>query len=289
VVLDGLAACRWGRFCYRLPYICHDPFGRRGLGRARVTDWKKRIHILVPHLSPVVVQNALCSLPTATLSSPVRFPRVVLLGPTLLRHSFAFLTASIGLLPGGEAAASVDVDADALVLLLTWEPSSKSGNEIDPAETWRGYGWSEALAVRTVLVCPLVLELLRAAQARGVCVFLGLDSHPKRLLSCLEAVVQGRDFCTPDLTPFLVNSRRALNHPHKDTRLAAECKRSPGFLTLREQEVASLAAGGLSNAEIAATLFVEVTTVKTHVSEVLRKLRLSRRSQIAAALPTSNS
>ncbi|HZD88420.1 MAG TPA: LuxR C-terminal-related transcriptional regulator, partial [Gaiellaceae bacterium] len=47
---------------------------------------------------------------------------------------------------------------------------------------------------------------------------------------------------------------------------------------------ARLVAGGLSNPAIAATLFLSVATVKTHVSHILRKLALDSRVQLASWL-----
>lgn len=50
-------------------------------------------------------------------------------------------------------------------------------------------------------------------------------------------------------------------------------------ISKREYEVLELLSQGLSNQEIAEKLFVSVSTVKTHVSNVLAKLDASRRTQ----------
>jgi DNA-binding CsgD family transcriptional regulator len=55
-------------------------------------------------------------------------------------------------------------------------------------------------------------------------------------------------------------------------------------LTPTERRVAAMAAEGLSNREIAQELFVTLRTVETHLSSVFRKLDLSSRTQLAAAL-----
>lgn len=53
-------------------------------------------------------------------------------------------------------------------------------------------------------------------------------------------------------------------------------------LTEREQEVLRLLADGLSNNEIAETLFLSEKTVKSHVSNILGKLHLAQRAQVIA-------
>jgi DNA-binding NarL/FixJ family response regulator len=55
--------------------------------------------------------------------------------------------------------------------------------------------------------------------------------------------------------------------------------KSLGDLSKRELEVLRQVAGGLSNAEIAAELYLSEATVKTHVAHILQKLRLRDRIQ----------
>ena len=64
------------------------------------------------------------------------------------------------------------------------------------------------------------------------------------------------------------------------TEKQAAKQRAAG-LTAKEREVATLVAAGKSNKEIAAHLVVSHRTVETHVSNILSKLHLSSRAQIA--------
>ena len=96
--------------------------------------------------------------------------------------------------------------------------------------------------------------------------------------------------CEPAAKPSASTEGEALLAPSVTRRLVEEFVRlpSPGQalppalteLTERELDVLRLIAGGRSNAEIAASLFLSEATVKTHVTRLLSKLRLRDRVQV---------
>jgi len=65
-------------------------------------------------------------------------------------------------------------------------------------------------------------------------------------------------------------------------RLQGASARADGALTAREREVAALVAGGLTNGQLAERLFISPKTAAVHVSNILAKLGLSTRAEIAA-------
>lgn len=117
--------------------------------------------------------------------------------------------------------------------------------------------------------------VVRAIQA-GASGFMLKDVRPQQLVEAIRVVAGGDALLAPSVT------RRLLDRFARDFSPSGECA-SLDELTGREREILTLVAHGLSNAEIAERLVVGESTVKTHVSSILRKLHLRDRVQAVIA------
>ncbi|KYH45940.1 response regulator transcription factor [Branchiibius sp. NY16-3462-2] len=114
-----------------------------------------------------------------------------------------------------------------------------------------------------------VLGALRAG-ARG---FLLKDAGPELLVQAIHAAANGDALIAPNVT------RRLLTAFADRAPRAAVQPIEP--LTEREEQVLALVARGRTNAEIAAELFISLSTVKTHVAALMTKLGARNRVEIA--------
>jgi DNA-binding NarL/FixJ family response regulator len=117
-------------------------------------------------------------------------------------------------------------------------------------------------------------EYVYAGLRAGASGFLLKDTLAPDLISAIRVVVAGESVVAPTATRRLVE--RFLDTTPELDRARAQALT---VLTDREREVLALIARGLSNAEIAAELYLSEGTVKTHVSHVLGKLSLRDRVQ----------
>jgi len=116
-------------------------------------------------------------------------------------------------------------------------------------------------------------EYIFRALRYGASGFLLKDTEPAELLQALRVAVTGDALLSPAVTRRLISEFVA----RPPDALAAAGMEA---LTNREREVVALAAHGLSNDEIAATMVLSPTTAKTHISRAMTKLGARDRAQL---------
>jgi NarL family two-component system response regulator LiaR len=125
-------------------------------------------------------------------------------------------------------------------------------------------------------------ELFRKAAAAGAAGYILKDISPQNLANAIRAVHQGKAIINPGLARQLLEDLAGVG-------LAPEpARRRPHGLTERELEVLVEVARGLSDKEIAATLYLSESTVKSHLRAIYRRLRLRNRAQAAAFVVEKN-
>ncbi|MFI7573997.1 response regulator [Micromonospora sp. NPDC049497] len=123
-------------------------------------------------------------------------------------------------------------------------------------------------------------EYVYAGLRAGASGFLLKDAEPADLAGAVRAVAAGDAVIAPRVTRRLVERfAQRLPATTDDHDLRARTHPRLSLLTERELDVLTLVARGLSNAEIAADLYVSETTVKSHVGRILAKLGLRDRVQ----------
>jgi NarL family two-component system response regulator LiaR len=115
-------------------------------------------------------------------------------------------------------------------------------------------------------------KVFPAIQA-GAASYLLKDVSPDDLVDAIHAVHHGEARLHPDIT------RKLMEQVSQTKNVVPET--TENVLTEREREVICLVAVGRNNREIAQELFISEKTVKTHISNILGKLNLEHRTQLA--------
>ncbi|MFF2622356.1 response regulator [Oerskovia jenensis] len=120
-------------------------------------------------------------------------------------------------------------------------------------------------------------DMVLTALRDGATGFLLKNTAPPDLLAAVRAVADGRPILSPSVTAQLI----AAVSQRPDRGAVTDARERLATLTEREAEVAAAVARGLSNAGIAAELFMSIGTVKSHVGHLFDKLGVENRVQIA--------
>lgn len=120
-------------------------------------------------------------------------------------------------------------------------------------------------------------EFVLGALRAGADGFLLKDTPPGDIVAAIHRVMAGESTLSPTATHALIRQVREQDGEDRSTEARARLS----VLTEREAEVAAAVGRGLSNAEIAAELYLSVATVKAHVSRLFEKLGATNRVQIA--------
>jgi two-component system, NarL family, nitrate/nitrite response regulator NarL len=118
-------------------------------------------------------------------------------------------------------------------------------------------------------------EIIAAAEA-GIEGYALRDAPLEDLVAAIGAAVRGDLSCSPSVAGMLL--RRVRTQIDRPVQVAD--RRASG-LTAREADIVALIGEGLSNKQIAAALHLATSTVKNHVHNMMRKLGVSRRTDVA--------
>lgn len=126
---------------------------------------------------------------------------------------------------------------------------------------------------------PAVIVLLPRSHAEELTWLLGLEvngllvrsTDADEVARCVERVLSGERVVSPALLSAVVGELEAPDAPDPSDEAEA--------LTAREREVLALLGKGSTNREIAASLYVTVATVKTHLAHIYEKLGARNRNE----------
>jgi DNA-binding NarL/FixJ family response regulator len=146
--------------------------------------------------------------------------------------------------------------------------------ELDGVETTARLVRSGCRARILMLTTFNLDEYVYRAMKAGASGFLLKDASREQLTGAVRTVSAGESLLAPAIT------RRLIDDFCRGPAPGAAAASAAGPLSERELDVVRLVAQGLSNAEIAARLYLSEATIKSHVARVLAKLGLRDRVQV---------
>jgi DNA-binding NarL/FixJ family response regulator len=157
----------------------------------------------------------------------------------------------------------------------------KSHNELSVVESVRkNLPQAKVIGMGFVPSQSDIVEFVSA----GASGFILKDATVKEFLGAIRSVAQGEKVLPPSLTDSLFSHVVDLALKKRKGKVSSAVR-----MTKRELEIIALIADGMSNKEIAQRLNIAVHTVKSHVHNIMEKLALHSRLQIAKFIHEENS
>jgi DNA-binding NarL/FixJ family response regulator len=147
----------------------------------------------------------------------------------------------------------------------------------DSLETARAMTHGTHPARVVALAVPETEGHVLACAKAGIVGYVPREGSVHDLVTTLRHVAKGEAVCAPHIAASLLRHVALLADHGTGTT-----ERTPARLTERERQIVDLVALGLANREIARRLGIELCTVKNHVHNILEKLNVRRRSEVAA-------
>ncbi|MZQ86455.1 response regulator [Paenibacillus sp. 5J-6] len=197
------------------------------------------------------------------------------------------LATIIGLEPGMEVVGTAEDGRDAYAKVIEWQPDvvlmdirMPGMDGVEGAELiLKHFPETKILILTTFDDAELILSVLE----KGVHGYLLKDMPSEAIISAIHTVYNGGTVLQQDITAMLLKELkktpdRSADQEHPLSKAEPDELR---LLTEREKDVLALLGRGLNNKEIAGLLYVTEGTVKNHVSNLIAKLALRDRTQVA--------
>lgn len=176
----------------------------------------------------------------------------------------------VGAVPDGETALSLVVDQAPDVVLMDLDLPGLTG-----VETTRRITTSAPLTRVLVLTISADEQSVVDAIVAGACGYLLKGTSLDSLVAAIKAAAAGESVISPAIAAKLFERARTEGSTPAEQAAFSQ-------LSKREVEILKLVAGGMRNAQIAEQLLISPHTVRNHVSNILAKLHMHSRLEVAA-------